>query len=220
MRDNGSSTEELLDLLQDATSLDVVREFLRAKGLKISAGNWKDMRDVRLRPYIEDGSVSIAELAKLLSDAEECGDQHIFLYDCGQANAIELLDRARVNAAIARNGLEALLTEPQIKSMPPAPTIVDIRWETATADLSLTIKEVEVRTKRKPLREVTRNDKLFKIYQYEKVRAVNVQKLIAAVFWKCASILEITQRGMTQTCGAFSTSCRISSPSSDFGKCR
>eukprot|EP01114_Cavostelium_apophysatum_P005557 TRINITY_DN16746_c0_g1_i1.p1 TRINITY_DN16746_c0_g1~~TRINITY_DN16746_c0_g1_i1.p1 ORF type:complete len:284 (-),score=-3.35 TRINITY_DN16746_c0_g1_i1:44-895(-) len=176
MRDDALRTEELLDLLEVATKLEVVREFLRTKDVPHSAGSWKLMRE-KLNAYLSDGSITIGELVQLLTLAEECGDQHIFLYFCSKATAAELLDRGRVNPILQRKGLTHLLTTPEIRSLPEQPTIVDVRWATDGVDQSLTIKEVESHTRRKLLKNTVFKNHYYRIYTNEQVRAVNVAKL-------------------------------------------
>lgn len=175
--DNNNHIETVLNLLAEATSLDVVREFLRRKGLFHTAGSWKDMREKRLVPYLNEFKITLEELVVLLNSSEECGDQHIFLHHCTPENAIAMMDRARSYATLRANGLAHLVDGPDMHRMPAAPTIVEVRWESADVDLSMLIKIAEVRVRRTLLRERTLNGKFIKIYSDEPVRAVNVAKL-------------------------------------------
>ena len=176
MRDDAPKIEELLDLLETATNLGVVREFLRTKSVSHSAGSWKAMRQ-KLLEYLSDGSVSVKDLIQLLTEAEECGDQHIFLYVCSKADAEEMLDRAYVNKVLASKEITHLLETPEIRSLPEEPSIVDVRWDVAGVDKSLTIKEVETHTRRKLVKNTVFKKHFYKIYSDEEVRAVNVAKL-------------------------------------------
>ena len=135
------------------------------------------MREKRLLPYLAAGNLSLSDLVNLLTSAEECGNQHIFLYTCSPADAIHMMDRARTVATMNRQNLGHLLAGPDVQAMPATPTIVDVRWETAAVDLSMTIKEVAVHTKPKLLRERTRSNMIFKVYENVAVRGVNVAKL-------------------------------------------
>jgi hypothetical protein len=175
--DHNNRIETVLDLLAEATSLDVVREFLRKKGLYHTAGSWKDMREKRLVPYLADFAITLEELLELLTSAEECGDQHIFLFHCRPEDAVEMMDRPRAHAALRANGLAHLIDAPDVRRMPATPTIVEVRWETAEVDLNMVIKVAEVRTKRTLERERSLFGKFVKIYSDEQVRAVNVAKL-------------------------------------------
>lgn len=178
MRDNQNyQFQTVLDLLEEATSLDVVREFLRRKSLHHTAGSWKDMREKRLLPYLNAYQIDLDELVVLLNSSEECGDQHIFLHHCSAENAVAMMDRARTYATLRANGLVHLIDGADLERRPATPTIVEVRWETADVDVSMVIKVAEVRTRRTLLRERTINSKFVKIYSDEPVRAVNVAKL-------------------------------------------
>jgi hypothetical protein len=177
LNEDYNKTLIILDLIQAAASLEVVGEFLKARQLRHSASSWKDMREKRLLPALLENKITNADLIGLLSAAEECGDQHVFLYFCSPDDAIEMIDRVRVSAALDRKGLAHLLVGPDVLTMPPVPTIVDVRWEVAAVDLSLTIKEVEVRTHRKFLNNEVRDDRFYKIYTNEQIRSVNLAKL-------------------------------------------
>ncbi|MGK5012113.1 hypothetical protein [Janthinobacterium sp. MDB2-8] len=170
-------TLHIIELLEQATSLDVVREFLKSKGLRHSAGSWDDLREKRLLPAIDGGEIVNADLIALLTSAEECGKQHVFLYFCDPARAVAMIDRGRVNAALKHAKLAHLLTEPDILVKPESPTIVDVRWETANVDTALIIKEVEVRTHRRFLRDEIIGDNFHRVYTNQVQRAVNLARL-------------------------------------------
>jgi hypothetical protein len=175
--DHYSRTETVLGLLAEATSLDVVSDFLRKKGLHHSAGSWKDMREKRLIPYLSEFQISLEELMNLVSSAEEHGDQHIFLFHCNPDDAVEMMNRDAVHARLRANGLAHLVDGPAMERMPATPTIVEVRWEAADVDLNMVIKVAEVRTKRVLERERSINGKFIKIYADKQVRAVNVARL-------------------------------------------
>lgn len=176
--DNYDKTESVFALLEEATSLDVVREFLRGKGLHHSAGKWSEMREKRLIPYLADHTITLDDLIQLLTTAEECGDQHIFLFRCASDATEEMLDRARTHAALRAANLEHLIEGPSIERRPTSPTIVEVRWQAGQqTDLSMTIKEAEVRTKRVLKRERPRGKYFVKIYEDKPVRAINLAKL-------------------------------------------
>ncbi|MEO7578068.1 MAG: hypothetical protein ABIT83_10700 [Massilia sp.] len=167
----------MLDLLADATSLEVVSDFLRKKGLHHSAGSWKDMREKRLIPYLNDSQISLVELVKLLSSAEESGDQHIFLFHCSAKDAEAIIERKAAEGRLRAGRMEHLIGGSDMNRMPETPTIVEVRWEAAAVDLSMVIKVAEVRTKRVLERERSLHGKFIKIYSDKQVRAVNVARL-------------------------------------------
>jgi hypothetical protein len=173
-RDNQILT--VLDLLQEATSKEVVQDFLRKKGLHYS-GTWPELREKRLIPYLNDFQISLGELVELLGSAEENGDQHIFLFHCRPEDAVAMMGRAVVQAALRSTELEHLIDGPDMQRTPATPTIVEVRWESADVDLNMVIKVAEVRTRRTLQRERVMNGKFIRIYSDVQVRAVNVAKL-------------------------------------------
>lgn len=181
MRDDSTAefkkTLLLADLLKQTTSLAVLSEFLKSRGLHHSAGSWEVMRDKRILPAVEAGDLTNADLIEILSSSEECGGQHVFLYKCTVARAAELMDRKRIQNVLKRRGLTRLLTEADVLVQPAVPQIVDVRWESAKVDLNLTVKEVELRTHRAFIGTEIQGDRFLKIYTNEQQRAVNVAKL-------------------------------------------
>jgi hypothetical protein len=180
--DHINRTEKVLDVLAEATSLDVVSDFLRKKNLRHSAGSWKDMREKRLLPYLADFSITLEELVDLIGSSEECGDQHVFLYHCRPVDAVDMMDRTRVHAALRARKLGHLIDSRDMERTPESPTIVEVRYETAKVDVAMVIKVAEVRTRRRLERTKSIFGKFVKIYSDERVRAVNVAKLHRAGF--------------------------------------
>lgn len=172
-----SITQRIFDLLQQTTSLRVVSDYLRAKNLHHSAGNWEDMREKRLLRYLDSGEITVASLIDLLRSVEECGGQHIFLYLATPERAQEVMDRTRVADVLQRRGLQRLLSDADVLLQPEAPQIVDVRWERADVDLAFVVKEVELRSHRKYLGDEIEGDRFYRVYTNEQKRAVNVAKL-------------------------------------------
>jgi hypothetical protein len=179
--DRDNQTLIVLDLLQEATSKEVVQDFLRKKGLHFS-GTWPELREKRLVPYLNDYKISLDELVELLSSAEENGDQHIFLFHCRPEDAVAMMDRSGTEATLRAAGLEHLIKGSDMGRKPATPTIVDVRWDSADVDLTMVIKVAEVRTKLTLVRERLVGGKHFKVYADKEVRAVNVAKLHRAGF--------------------------------------
>ncbi|KVW05801.1 hypothetical protein WK91_34490 [Burkholderia cepacia] len=177
MADDLKATRQIAELIREATSLFVVSNFLKARNVASSAGTWDDMINKRLIPRVEDGTLNNGDLLDLLRSVEECGRQHVFLYFCPKARAQELMDRKRVGQVAKSKGLEQLLVEPLALSKPAQPQLVDIRWETAKTDISLTVKEVETRTYQKYVGTRPFGDELHKIYARVQERAINLAKL-------------------------------------------
>lgn len=172
----------IFNLLRGATSLSVVRDFLRSKRLAISAPNWDEMYARRIEPALNEGTLSVSELRDLLREVEECGRQHIFLYQCDPARAVLMLSPQRVQSVVNEMGLSHLFTAPLDLDMPNEPQIVDIRGIAATVaepSPSLIIKQVETRSTNTFLRiEVDeQNNQLSRVYSVIKKRAINLARL-------------------------------------------
>lgn len=176
--DHAIKIQSVLDLLEEATSKEVVQDFLRKKGLHFS-GTWPELREKRLVPYLNDFKITLEELVDLVSSGEECGDQHIFLYHCRPEDAAEMMDHARVEATMRKQKLDHLIGGRDIQRTPENPTIVEIRFEkdAAGVEVAMVIKVAEVRVRRKLERTRTMLGKFVKIYSDERVRAVNVARL-------------------------------------------
>src|SRR5258708_4892986 len=72
--------DSIFELLRPATSLVVVSDFLKSKNLRFSATSWEEMKEKRIIPAIRQQKISLTDLKKLLSEVEEFGRSHIFLY--------------------------------------------------------------------------------------------------------------------------------------------
>jgi hypothetical protein len=70
----------VMQLLPCVTSLSVVSEFLKSKGVPHSAGSWEEMHEKRIVPSLHSKKITLPELIHLLGEAEEFGRCHVFLY--------------------------------------------------------------------------------------------------------------------------------------------
>lgn len=163
--------------MSQTTSLHIVSEFLKSKGATHSAGSWEFLLTQRIIPAITDHQITNDELITLLLSFEECGHQHVFLYTCKKNKAIELMDRDRIYAILKKIDLEDLPNNPRVLNQPPVPEIVDVRWDAAKVDLSLTIKEVSLRKYERYIGSEQHDGKTHKIYGVVEARAVNTAKL-------------------------------------------
>lgn len=171
--------EVLFGLIQSATSLGVVSDFLRRKQLHFSAGSWDDMFNHRLAPYLDDAAITIDELVDLLRTVEEYGRQHIFLFRTTAANAAGIIDRATVTARLRSLRLASLLTNPALYEHPEQPTISDVRWvQTNTGDeVELVVKEIQSREHYRLIGTREDGDRLTREYQRVRERGVNVVRV-------------------------------------------
>jgi hypothetical protein len=169
-------TKLIIDLLRHSSSLQVIREFLKAKGLAYSGG-WEDMYSKRIGPAVAAHQIKNAELIALLRSVEECGRQHVFLYTCSKSRALEIMDRERISGILKKNGREDLLVAPRVIDQPREPELVDVRWESADVDLNLVVKEIELREYHVYIGTEIHDGNVHKIYARKLQRAVNLAKL-------------------------------------------
>lgn len=171
----------LMNLIERATSLVVVRNFLKSKGFQHSASSWDELKSKRILPAVEDGRLTLQDLYGLLRKTEGFGRQHIFLYQCSPNRAAQMVAEKRVGLLLKEKGMERIRNSPVIVDLPEMPTIVDVTFAVSGSDSSVTYKEVEKRTTRKPRYEAV--DKaaktVTKVWDIEEHRVVNVARLWA-----------------------------------------
>jgi hypothetical protein len=166
----------ITDLLERATSLGVVSEFLKAKGLRYSAGSWDEMHDKRIVPAIARQKLTFRDLTNLLADAEEYGRNHTFLFQGRQNDAKKLMDKNHVSALCKKLGqMQALVGT--IVDLPPSPTLTEIREDVSNDQRYLVFKVVETREERDFLGETIVNNRVRREWAINQVRAVNVARL-------------------------------------------
>lgn len=68
--DDKKLAEILFGLLKTATSQTVVKDFLRTKGIPISAQNWDDLYEKRIEPALAEKKISVKDLRELLQQVE------------------------------------------------------------------------------------------------------------------------------------------------------
>ncbi|WP_306565209.1 hypothetical protein [Aquabacterium sp.] len=183
-QEDAQLAQVIFRLLKQATSQQVVRNFLKAHGLRTSAANWDDLFTRRIQPALEDETLTMQQLRTLLQEVEECGRQHTFLFQCPPTMAQTILSRRRVKVLSEENGLSALLDTPLDLELPEAPTLVDIRpigIDGADELDGLLIKQVETRETRVFVGEQydVASGMMTRTYSMSKKRAVNVAHLSA-----------------------------------------
>jgi len=168
-------------LLRQTSSLSIVSEFLKVKGLPHSAPSWDVMENNRLIPAIKSKKITIQDLTVLLRNVEEYGHQHVFLYRYTKPDIDTLIGRERVNSIMSECGLTHLLATPKVLDQPQSPEISDIRWECVSSEKTqqFIIKIIETRETSELLSEASKGDILTKKWRIKKERAVNLFKLRA-----------------------------------------
>ena len=167
----------ILRLLEQNTSIQIVSDFLKTKGLHHSAGSWGDIKDKRILPCLKDNSLSVDELEALLINTEEFGKQHTFLYQCSKKRTANLIDSDRIASTLKSLSLGHLFESSEIIEHPKQVTVSDIRLDTVNKEPCLTIKLIETRWSIKYIGEQIKNNVITKQWQRVNERAVNVIRL-------------------------------------------
>jgi hypothetical protein len=164
-----TTATKAFEILREVTSLDVVSSYLKDKGLKHSASSWDNLLNKRILPAIRSKELSIDELKNLLRDSEECGRQHIFLYQCSKSNAKALINEDRIEKIAEELGLSDLLSSAKILYKPAEESFTDLRIESNTYDkVSLIIKSVGTHESRKRIGEFVKGNVLTLKYELKK----------------------------------------------------
>jgi len=169
--------ELIVRLLQEMTSIQVVSEFLKSKGLAHSAGSWQDIRDKRIGPYLTSQKISIQDLIKLLGEAEEFGRTHVFLFTAKKTDAEACMDETKIRNLAQRHGVTNALSETLVLDLPEKPTLVAIRHETENNQARMVLKLIESREERELVDTRTEGRRIIKEWEIKNIRAVNVARL-------------------------------------------
>lgn len=169
----------LLKLIERATSIAVVRDFLKSRNLSHSAASWDDLRTKRIVPAIEESQLTLADLHGLLRRTEGFGRQHIFLFKCPADRAATMIAEERVRSLLSEKGVVNAGDDPLVVDLPPEPTFVEVRFGQTVGSGFMTLKEVETRTSKKLTSEVTDTEAMTftRVYKVEHQRAINVARL-------------------------------------------
>ena len=171
----------IFELLKNATSQQVVRDFLKSKGVPTS-GNWEELYEKRIEPALNQLKFTIKDLRELLQTVEEYGRQHTFLFQCTPERAQGLINPKRVISIAKEEKLDSLFETPIDIGFPANPTIVDIRIlqpDENKIPVSLTIKIVEKRMTKTFHSESINHEEgtITKKYNFTEKRAVNIATL-------------------------------------------
>lgn len=170
--------ETWLSLIKEATSLEIVADFLKQKKAPSSAQSWKSMFEDRVIYALNEKLIEEEDLWELLDEAEENGHQHIFLYQGNAESVAHCLKEARIRKWAEEKGVS--VDDRRINVKPAKPTICGVRLTKNGSSVSmLTIQIVETRTSY--VLEEENEDKEFitRRWRIVKERAVNVARLRA-----------------------------------------
>jgi hypothetical protein len=167
----------ILKLMEPVTSLPVLSEFLKSKGLHFSAGSWTELLEKRIIPGFRARKITLEELNQLLADVEEFGRSHTFLFSTPKNAAARLMDREHLERTCHRLGNATVLRDVIIEEQPEKPTITQIREESHDGRRSWVFKVVEKREEKTFVGEFIDGDRFRKEWKIGFVRAVNVARL-------------------------------------------
>jgi hypothetical protein len=170
----GVKQELVFDLLQRYCTVERTQGLLGAHDAPYSAANWRELIAQRVLPALRDGSISIQDLLGLIRDADEHGDQHVFLYRCDTDAASPLLGRPRISQIMNARGLSAAIERPSLVDMPKARRIVEARWD---ADGAFVLKTVGTRIHSTRVEERREGTRRVIVYDDKPYRAVDLFKL-------------------------------------------
>lgn len=169
-----SSEDTLLHLIRNASTIRQVQSFLKARGLPSSAASWDALIDERIKPALREG-LTEQDLLDLLSEAEEFGHQHIFLYQRRGRRTLTLPNENAITRWLKDTPDEELLDGPRLLEYPEVPTLSDVRLDD---DGVLSLKVVETRTIVEMVSEHEQaNGNFLREYSRTPIRAVNIVRL-------------------------------------------
>lgn len=173
MENTFATAATIINLLSQITSLSVVSDFLKSKGLTSSASGWKELQEKRILPAIESGNLSLDELKNLLSTSEEHGRQHVFLFKTSPETAATFFNWDKIKENLRKYGAETVIDKPRLLNEPDEMQISEVRFNNEY----VLIKFIETKISMESLGTEQEGDILKKIYQIHKERGVNVLKL-------------------------------------------
>lgn len=164
-------------LICDAATMAPAKDMLKRRELPSSASSWNELWDKRILPAREKAQLADLDLANLLRESEETGNQHVFLYRCNPRTTQRLLAENRVRNELATRGLAPLSALPRVVDQPERPSLVDVRFEYGSPPQALVVKAIETRERRQRVGERIQNGRTIEIYEAEMERAVNLFRL-------------------------------------------
>lgn len=179
MVESAEKLQLLLMLIERATSIAVVREFLKSRGIQHSAASWEELRTKRIFPAIDEGQLNLDDLHTLLRRTEGFGRQHIFLFTCPPGRAAAMMSEGRVRELLLEKGLNEAGHDPIVVDLPAEPTLVDVRFGKTEGRKYMALKEIEKRAFKKLTSETTDEEAMTftKVFKVEFQRAINVARL-------------------------------------------
>lgn len=173
---NESDIQLIVSLLEQTTTIPIVQKFLKDNGLPHS-GTWEDIYKKRVLPAVLDNKLTNRDLLSFLSEVEEYGNQHIFLYQCDEGLVDELMNKAATEKKLIDIGYSDALYNSNALSQPNDPEVSEIRWEEDGEDKRLIFKIKETRVFEVHDKDVRENGVLTRLYNLVRKRVVTVATL-------------------------------------------
>jgi hypothetical protein len=174
---NENNTELISKLISETTTLNIAKAFLKSNNLPYSASSWEDLINKRIKPAIIDGQLTNEALTQFLREAEEFGNQHVFLYKCDKNLAASIIDPVRAETKLKELNLWGLVTDPLTLSQPNDPTLSEIRWDDGRYGNSIVFKLSQTRVSEKLESESKDGNRVTRSYEYVRERAISLAKL-------------------------------------------
>ena len=140
-----AKVDTIRKLLPTLTSLGVVSEFLKGRGIHHSAGSWEEMHTKRILPALRKGKISIVDLTRLMGEAEEFGRAHTFLYQAKKVDIKNYIEAERISRLCEKLGYSEAFSNPLIVDLPELPTLSEVREEQGGEHKCWVFKIVETR---------------------------------------------------------------------------
>lgn len=171
--------DKIFSILPSQSTLEQAKTFLAARNLSFSAGSWGFMIDQRLKPAINDGQLSLIDIANFLAEAEEHGKQHVLLYKL-KPHLIEKIFSNQYLASVCNETARfPAFNSRRVVDIPNDPTIAEIRKDSLHKEETLLIKRIERRYVRdeNSYREWEEGGKLYTSVDTQPYRAANVVRI-------------------------------------------
>lgn len=169
------TAEQVFEFLPSQATLEQAKTFLAARNVSFSGGSWDFMINERIKPALENGTVSLLEMVGFLAEAEEHGKQHVLLYKIGKSEQTRIFDLSRVKKICATEVRFPKFNSRSIVGVPESPTISEVRNEGTT----IVIKVIEKRYVKdeSSYREWEEDGQLFTSVNTRPYRAANVVRI-------------------------------------------
>lgn len=174
-QDQSSTVELILEELPAQTSMEVVRNFLKACEVESSAVSWEEIKEKRIRPALEDGRISYSEFLSFARDVEEHGTQHVFLYDVADKKKIQhLFDEEELKKRLLRVPNWPALNKISVAEQVSQKSVVEVRLYKKGRQKEFVVKIAEPRLYRRRKGEERHGNEIVVKYAAIEYRAVNI----------------------------------------------